>query len=320
MAISRREFLETTAVAAASSALGAGKPLPTRTLGRTGARVSILAFGSGSRFLQYKEEEKALEALNRALDLGITYVDTAYAYGNGLSEERVGKVMKTRRKGVFLATKVPDRNADEAMRRFEGSLKRLQTDHVDLLHIHNLSGMDDLAKIEAPDGVLKTLYRVRDQKMARAIGITCHADPAALKTALERHDFDCTQMALNAGLAVMVDGNRGFEMDPRPDASFQSLALPVARKKNLGVIAMKVFAQDNLVGKAPADKLLRYAMSLPVTTCVAGMPKLEHIDQNIAVAQAFQPMPPAEMEDMSRRLSSQNRAALERFFRNHVDC
>ena len=96
-----------------------------------------------------------------------------------------------RRKEVVLATKLPGRKADEARRQLELSLKRLRTDRLDVLHIHALQDEADLAAIEAPDGVLKALYEARDQKIARAIGITCHAAPAALKTALERHDFDC---------------------------------------------------------------------------------------------------------------------------------
>lgn len=141
MSLSRRRFLETAALTGAASlaaaAEGGHSSLPTRVLGRTGARPSILAFGCGSRFLMYKEDDQALEALHRALDLGITYVDTAYSYGNGLSETRVGQIMKTRRKGIFLATKVQARGGDEAMRIIEGSLKRLQTGQIDLIHIHS---------------------------------------------------------------------------------------------------------------------------------------------------------------------------------------
>src|SRR5262249_49023206 len=180
--------------------------LPTRTLGKTGVNVSILAFGGGSRFLMYKDEDKALEALNRAFDLGITYMDTAYGYGDGKSEERVGKVMKTRRKGIFLATKINARKGDEAQRILERSMKRLQTDQVDLIHVHSLTDENDLASVEAPDGVLKVLLKLRDQKVTRFIGITSHTDPVVLKTALERHDFDCTQMALNAARAGMKNG------------------------------------------------------------------------------------------------------------------
>src|SRR5579884_2899497 len=124
MSVSRREFLGAAALTAAAAAAPGTSGMPTRILGKTGARVSILAFGGGSRFLAYKDEDDALAALNHALDLGISYVDTAYSYGDGLSEERIGKVMKTRRKEVWLATKVEPRNGDEAMRIVEGSFKR----------------------------------------------------------------------------------------------------------------------------------------------------------------------------------------------------
>lgn len=320
MSISRREFLETTALAgAAPAAFGAAGKLPSRVLGKTGARVSILAFGSGSRFLMYPSEEQALAALNKALDLGITYVDTAYGYGKGKSETLVGKVMATRRKEVFLATKVNVRNGDEARRIIEGSLKRLQTDQVDLLHIHQLMDEKDLAAIEAPDGVLKVLYKAREEKLARFIGITCHADPAVLKTALERHDFDCTQMALNAARAGMVNTKSGFETKLMPEASFETLALPVANRKNMGIIAMKVFAQEKLLGKASVEHLLRYALSLPVTAAVAGMPKLEHIERNIETARNFKPLSKQEMKQLAAALAGENKLALDRFFLDHID-
>ncbi len=133
--LSRREFLERIGLATAAgasysllndkAAAANQKTLPSRTLGRTGAKVSILAFGCGSRFLMYEQEDKALAALNHAIDLGITYLDTAYAYGDGKSETRVGQVMASRRKDVWLATKIPDRTRDEFMRRLEGSPQRL---------------------------------------------------------------------------------------------------------------------------------------------------------------------------------------------------
>jgi len=258
MNISRRQFLEAAAMMGLVTVhpMGAPAKMPARKLGRTGQRVPILAFGTGSRFMLYEKEDEALQALNRAIDLGITYIDTAHSYGGGKSEERIGKLMVTRRKEVFLATKIGARKADEAMRQIELSLKRLQTDHVDLLHIHQLASLEDLAAIEAPDGVLKAVYKARDQKMARFIGITCHADPTALKTALERHDFDCTQMALNAALARMVNQPGGMKAARMPEGGFEAVALPIAVRKNLGVIAMKVFGQDQLLGTAPVEKLL----------------------------------------------------------------
>jgi predicted aldo/keto reductase-like oxidoreductase len=323
MSISRRRFLETTAVSplAAQISLAADVDkktgMPVRTLGKTGARVSVLAFGSGSRFLAYKEEDKALAALTKALDLGITYIDTAYGYGNGQSETWIGKIMPARRKQIFLATKVNARKGDEAMRIIEGSLERLQTDQVDLLHIHSLTSAEDLAEIEAKGNVLDVVRKMRDQKVARFIGITSHTDPAVLKTALERHDFDCTQMALNAAKAGQAKGISALgEVHPH---SFESLALPVANRKKMGVIAMKIFAQEGLSGKAPVEKLISYSLSLPVGAAVIGMPKMEYVEENIKVAKSFQPMPAEDMRKLSGELSAAHKASLDRYFNDHLD-
>ena len=326
MRISRRSFLETTAFGslAANAAFGAeiskNGGLPTRVLGRTGARVSILAMGGGSRFLMYKEEDKALEALNRAFDLGITYMDTAYGYGSGLSETRVGKVLKERRKkdGIFLATKIEARNGDEAARTVEGSLKRLQTDQIDLVHIHSLEDEEDLKQIEAKGNILDRLLKFRDEKAIRFVGITCHNNPTVLAKALERHDFDCTQMALNAALVGMKSGH-GMEINEAMKTSFETVALPVALRKKMGVIAMKIYAQEGLTGKAPAEKLLYYSLSLPVSLAVVGMPSLDFIEQNVQLARAFKPLPKSEMQQLSGTLAAKHKMALDRRFANHLD-
>jgi uncharacterized protein len=280
--------------------------LPTRTLGRIGAKVSILAFGCGSRFLMYKEEEEAHAVLNHAIDCGITYIDTAYAYGDGKSETRVGTVMATRRKEVWLATKIPDRTRDDFMRRLDASLKRLQTDHLDLLHIHSLGRSEDLAKIEAPDGAFKGLLEAREQKMTRAIGMTSHTSGEVLAQAIQKHDLDCVQMALNAS----------------QNGRFEELALPAARAKNLGVIAMKVTGQEFLLkndaGKEDIDSLLRYSMSLPVTTAVVGMPRREMLDHNIEIARAFTPFPESDMNRLRKTLQP-SRTDMEKRLTGHYD-
>jgi predicted aldo/keto reductase-like oxidoreductase len=323
MSISRREFLQVSAlgaVAANSLTAAAKTELPTRTLGKTGARVSILAMGGGSRFLMYKDEDEAIQAAQHALDSGITYVDTSDDYGkNHLSEERIGKALKGRRNGVFVATKLSNRNGDDAARVVEASLKALQMDQVDLIHIHSLTSEDDLARIEAKGGVLEQVMKLRDQKLTRFIGITSHTDPTVLKTALERHDFDCTQMALNGALLGMKSGKGGMVPNEAMKTSFETVALPVANRKKMGVIAMKVFAQDALTSDTSVEKLLYYSLSLPVTTAVVGMPKIEQIDKNVQLAKAFRPLPKSEMQDLSRRLSEKNKAALDRFFSTHVD-
>lgn len=306
MSLSRRHFIASTA--AASAALAAA-PMPKRTLGRTGAQVSILAFGGGSRFLMYKDAEYEA-ALNRALELGITYFDCAFGYGDGKSEERFGKVLKPHRDKIWLVTKTNDRTYDGTMRLIEGSLKRLQTDHLNLIHAHALANMDDLAKLEASDGGLKALYKLREQKVTQAIGVSCHTDPETLKTALERHDFDCTQMALNAA--------RIGQSEPKP-TSFEATALPVAKKKNLGVIAMKIFGQEKLNGKAPVEQLIRYSLSLPVAAAVIGMPKLEMLEQNVTVAKSFQPLSSTDRDKLFGSMAP-HKAAIDHYFADHVDC
>jgi predicted aldo/keto reductase-like oxidoreductase len=315
---SRRKFLEQIGLSTAaglglsifpelanSQPIVAG-PLPGRTLGRTGEQVSILAFGCGSRFLMYEEESEALAVLNHAIDQGITYLDTAYAYGDGKSETRVGKVMTTRRKEVWLATKIPDRTRDAFLRRLEGSLKRLQVDHVDLLHIHGLRQADDLAAIESPNGAMKGLLEAREQKMTRFIGMTSHTNGEVMAQAIGRHDLDCVQMALNASC----------------NGRFEELALPAAKKKDLGVIAMKVTGQEFLlgqtVGKTDIDSLLHYSMSLPVSTAVVGMPKMTMLEHNISVARNFSPLAAPQMQKLREMLGT-SRGGLEERLVGHLD-
>ena len=313
--VSRREFLERGSLAAGAVAAlpalplrggeGQASVLPQRMLGRTGASVSILAMGCGTRFLAYPADQ-ASAVLDRAVSLGINYLDTAINYGDGESETRLGRWLATRRKDVFLATKIPARarTRDAALREVEASLKRLQTDHLDLLHAHSVGKEDDLAKIEASDGVMKALYQLREQKVTRFIGMTSHTDGAVMAKAIENNDVDCVQMAMN----------------PARAARFEELALPAAKKKNLGVILMKVTAQDKLLGAGGADagQLLRYGWSLPVSTVVCGMPKLEHLEANTASARAFAPMPPAEVEQLRTQLTGRQ-VVLERFFTHHHD-
>jgi len=331
--ITRRTFIGTAAAAGAACSSDSAAPdavqgsapeqasnkLPTRTLGRTGATPSILALGCGSRLLAYQTQDKGVEAINLAIDSGITYLDTAQNYGSGKSETWVGEVMKTRRKEVFLATKIRVRDYDEAARWTEGSFKRLNTDQVDLIHIHNLWGDDDLEAAEK--GVLKLLLELREQKACRFIGVTSHTFPETLAKALERHDFDCTQMALNA--ALQGRSTEGKNLPPTPENSFERIALPVANRKNLGVIAMKVTAQEGLLGdgqgKSTIEPLLRYSLSLPVSVAVVGMPQLDYIRENTQLARAFQPMPADQMQRFSTEMADSNKVAMDRHFCCHED-
>jgi len=280
--------------------------IPRRPLGKTGVKVSQLAFGGGSRFMMYQKDEDALEVLNWVIDNGINYLDTAHVYGDGESERRYGMVMKDRRNEVFLVTKLPSRERDEFLRQFELSLKRLQTDHVDLLHLHSLGGMDDVDKIGQSGGVYEALVKLKEQKATRFVGFTSHTDGAAAKAAIERHDFDCCMMQLNASKA----------------GGFEDLALPAALKKNMGIVAMKATAQEKLLGdgagKATVGELLHYSMSLPVAAVNLGMPRFDWVKQNIELARTFKPLTPQEMKAVQEK-TAPSRASLENFFVKHSD-
>jgi hypothetical protein len=321
MALSRREFLGVAGLSpVAVRALGAPPPLPRRPFGRTGIDVPILAFGAGSRFVAYETDEEALEVLGRAIDLGMTYIDTAHSYGDGKSEERIGQIMPARRKEVVLQTKLGARKADDARRQLELSLKRLRTDHLDVVHIHALESRDDLAAIEAKGGVLEAVREAREQKVARFIGITGHADPVAMKEALERHDFDCVQMALNIARARMSWDDTGQAVaTPLGDGSFEALALPVANAKGMGVIAMKIFGQEHLLGQATTKELVYYALSLPVSLATLGMPKPEMLEENVALGRTFQALPESDMQRLRGKVPEPKKAAFARFLRRHAD-
>lgn len=320
MSISRRSFLGAAALGPiAARALAAPGKLPTRAFGATGVEVPILAFGCGTRFMAYQDDDEAIAILSRAIDLGFTYLDTANNYGGGTSEERVGRLMATRRADVFLQTKIAARKGDEARRQIDASLKRLRTDHVDVLHIHSLTSMEDLAAVEAKGGVLEVVRQAKEEKLARFIGITGHAHPAAMQVALERHDFDCVQMALNVARARMEFDARGPNPVPMAEASYEALALPVAVRKRMGIVAMKVFGQDRLLDSAAPEKLLYYALSLPVSLATVGMPRPELVERNAALARAFAPLAAAEMQSLRASVAQARRRELAQFFADHHD-
>jgi len=321
MSMNRRSFLVSLAAAAAVTEVHPRTGMPMRKLGRTGQKVSLLAFGGGSRWLAYKEREKGLEALERALKAGVNYVDSAASYGDGQSEQWIGEFLRTHKKDFFLVTKIGgDRTYDDAMRIIERSLNNFGLSQVDLMHIHSLGNEDDLAKIEAPNGQLKAMLRAKEQKLTRFIGVTSHTNPLVLKTALERHDFDSTQMALNiAQIGNDAPSNRAGQ-GMTGASGFEMVAMPVAVKKKMGLTAMKVFGQEKLLGLAAPEILVRYAMTLPVAAATIGMPKLALLDFNISVARKFRPLSREEMKRLPESVAPQMRAAIDRFFADHVDC
>ncbi|MEI8190667.1 MAG: aldo/keto reductase [candidate division NC10 bacterium] len=240
----RREFLKRASCAAAavgslaSVPLGGApslsasaydaKGLPTRIFGKTGVAVPRIGVGLGSRWCAVEDPEKAQAILLSVLDHGFYYWDTASSYRNKdiSSEERIGRVLETRRKNVFLATKCEARTYDETLKEFEGSLKRLRTNYIDLYQIHLLQSPADVEVIASERGALKALRRLKEEKAARFIGFTGHLSAEAMTAAARDYDFDAMLIALNH--YAERKGDREKE------------AIPAAAEKKLGISVIKV--------------------------------------------------------------------------------
>ncbi len=324
---SRRQFLKTTAAAvvlgtAEKATAAAASSLPKRRLGKTGEMVSCIGFGSGTRFCSIENEDAAQALLERAFASGINYFDTASSYTRRpierLSEKRLGEFIKPRRKEIFLATKIDPRDRDGALRSVETSLKFLQTDYVDLIQIHSLSNLDDLERIASASGVLAAIRELKEQKVARFIGITGHNDGAAMADALRRYEFDTVLMALNAAQAANPVAQR--KMQPIP--AFESAALPVALQKNIGILSMKVMGQGMLVGsgagRASPAELLQFNLSQPVASVIIGCEQLAPLEQNVQAAMNFTPMDESGKARLQEKVAP-SRSAWENFLRTHED-
>lgn len=250
---------------------------PQRDLGATGVRVPLIGYGTAPLGKPHISRDFAARCLNHAIDRGITYIDTSPDYG---SEPHVGEVMRTRRDEVFLATKINNRSRDGVLDELKESLRRLQTDHVDLIQVHSVSAWADWEQVIAPDGALTALEQARDEGLVRFIGITGHARPEILGHALRCYDFDTVLVAL--GIA------------DRLITSPETFVLPVAREKNVGVIAMKVFAHGAFANREPA---LRYSLHQPgVSLAIIGLNDIQQIDEIVELAGRCDPLS-AEEED-----------------------
>lgn len=290
----RRTFLE---LAAAGLALPAfprrqdGEPvlappcggdpndLPQRVLGKTGRTLPILGLGCFP-LGGLADEDEAVAVVKRALESGARYFDTAPSYHDGASERRVGKGLKEHaREELYVATKTLARDGDEALAELERSLERFGMEYVDGVQVHEVRSEEDVEALFAKDGVVKALESAREKKKLRFIGITAHKDPAVLVKACERYEFATALVPINP-------------LDPK-HASFVKEFLPTARAKELGVIAMKVYAGGALLAEprkvTPGD-LVRWALAQDgVTLAVPGADTVPYWDE--ARYAAAQPLP-----------------------------
>ena len=330
---SRREFLQKLLAATATAGfypyLGSinesglfsslKNKLPMRPLGKTGEMVGIYSLGGQGSIETPGREDISVDLINRAIDLGISYIDTAAAYGRatetitkadamGHSERNMGKVMKYRRKEVFLATKTHDRTYDGSMRLLEKSLNNLQTDHIDLWQIHNVKAaeIDSLDRFFADDGVIKAMEKARDEKIIRYIGFTGHENPDVLKALAERYPFDNVLVAINAA---------DKHYDP-----FIEKFLPVALEKKMGIVGMKIPARDRIFsngGIITMKEAMDYVLTLPVSTIIVGLDKIAELEENIKIAKSFKPLTADQMLAIEEKTKPYYKELM--FFKNLSD-
>ena len=262
--------------------------IPTRPFGTTGEQVSLL--GVGGAHIGLREHEVGIRIIHEAIDGGATFLDNAWEYNAGISEMRMGMALAQDgyRQKAFLMTKdcAHDRLAKNSMVKLEQSLKRLQTDVIDLWQLHEVVWESDPDRIFAPGGSAESLLKAKEQGKVRYIGFTGHKSPSIHRRMLSQgFPWDAVMMPLNA-----LDAH--YE-------SFEREILPICQDQGIAVIGMKSFA-DGHIFKANAgitpEEALRYAMSLPVATVVSGMESLEVLRQNLAIAQRFTPMTTEERE------------------------
>jgi aryl-alcohol dehydrogenase-like predicted oxidoreductase len=266
--------------------------LPSRPLGRTGKAVSILGLGGEGILRTHGETARAVQVIHRALDLGITYCDTAPAYAS--SRDYYGAALGERRQQIFLASKTHDRSRDGSLRLLDDSLLRLRTDHLDLWQLHDLRTASELDRIFAKGGALEALVQARSEGRVRYLGLTGHHDPAILVEAMRRFAFDTVLVALNA-----ADVHRH---------SFIQAVLPEALSRGIGVIGMKVCAQGRLLGEGGVtmDEAMGYVLSLPgVSTVIVGCGTPKEVEENVRIARQFKFFGDEQMRALEKRTSAQ---------------
>ena len=273
--ISRRLFLRRsgaglTAIAAAGPLAAAGI-MPVRTLGKTGLKVSLLAFGGGSQFLLAKDGDWE-PLLERAIASGINFFDTSTGYqwkSSRTSEERFGEILPRHRKSVYVSTKFESRDPEKARAEFERSLRRMKMDYVDCLLIHSIEPSEDIAALGK--GVYRTMQKLKEEKLARFIGFSSMNSSTKSKELMETLDVDVAILAMNA----------------TQYGDFAKAALPAAREKNVGVVAMKLMRGLVEEGAKPAD-LLYYAWTQPgVASTVIGHVRMSQLEENLRHAESF---------------------------------
>jgi predicted aldo/keto reductase-like oxidoreductase len=291
----RRTFLSSSVAvgALAASRRATGSPvkagdIPKRVLGKTGEKLTIIG-QAGGRFPKISFEE-AKAVTERAYSLGINYFDCARLYWNGRSEEVYGAVLPPFRKNIFLTSKSAERSRKGAEADLEKSLRALKTEYLDLWQIHQVSEMSEVEQIFAPGGAIEAFEAAKQAGKCRFIGFTGHHDPEVHLAMLKHYDkYDTILMPLNAADPAYM--------------SFEKMVLPVAVERGMGIQAMKSTANAGLLTGIELKDCLSYALSLPIHALPLGCTTIGQVEDDVRIAQQFQPMTGEEMADVRKRAS-----------------
>jgi aryl-alcohol dehydrogenase-like predicted oxidoreductase len=272
--------------------------MPYRTLGRTGERVSAIGLGGWHLGFKDLDEQLIIRIVRTAVDRGVTFMDNSWDYNDGASEVRMGKALRDGyRERVFLMTKIDGRTKFEAARQLDESLRRLQTDHIDLVQHHEILRFEDPDRVFAAEGANAALVEARNAGKIRYVGFTGHKDPRIhlymLEVAKEHgFTFDAVQLPLN----VMDAHYRSFER----------LVLPELVKENIGVLGMKSLGNGLILNSqtVTAIECLHYAMSLPTSVVITGVESLERLDQALEAARTFRRLSDDEMDRLRAKTSN----------------
>ena len=291
-----------------SQTTGSNSGMPTRTLGRTGVEVSLVGLGGWHLGFDYIDEQLSTRIIRTAIDNGINFMDNCWDYNDGASELRMGKALRDGyRERVFLMTKIDGRTKEAATKQLDESLKRMQTDHIDLVQHHEILRYEDPHRIFDEQGANAALIEARDAGKISFIGFTGHKDPRIhlymLEVAKENgFEFDTVQMPLN----VMDAHYRSFE----------KLVLPELVKQNIGVLAMKTLANGTILESKTVNAIecLHYAMNLPTSVVITGCESMENLEQALTAARTFKPMSEDEVNNLlSRTAKPASRGEYELF-------
>ncbi len=264
--------------------------IPKRMLGRTGVDVTVLGLGGEGILRTYGYEKEAYALINRALDLGITYCESARAYSG--SEAYYGKALRERRKDIFLASKSHARDRKGALLHLQETLNLMKTDHLDLWQIHDVRTKEEIEEIFGPDGALGAFVDAKEKGLIRFIGVTGHHDPEVTRQCIERFDFDTVLLPVNPAEPFYK--------------SFIEGVIPTARSKGMGIIGMKVYFRG-FAGRIPwvttLEPFFRFALSQAVTTVVIGCDDVQQLEENVSFARSFNPMTEREKEELMDTIS-----------------